>query len=126
MRNVVIAVVIFLVMIIAMLFSLSYLNNVSSTLQRVNDELEQFISDDQWDKAYKSAMEYTHRWEYHSKIIKIFVNHQEIDNVEMELWKLPQYVKEKTKDEALASVHALKFLLSHISKLEKINLQNIF
>jgi hypothetical protein len=113
-------------MIVAIIFSINYLNSVSLKLQKLNDDMEQYITEDNWDKAYKSSMTFVKEWENHSKIIKAFINHQELDNVELELWKLPQYVKEETKDEALASVHVLKFLLSHISNLEKINLQNIF
>ncbi|WP_278320462.1 DUF4363 family protein [Herbinix hemicellulosilytica] len=40
-------------------------------------------------------------------------------------YKLPQYIKEENKEEALASVHALKFLIDHISELEKVTIQNI-
>jgi hypothetical protein len=126
MRNVVISVVVFIAMLGAIFFSISYLNRITSNIEKINDELEQHITNDSWDKAYKLSLDFTSKWEKHSKVIKIFVNHQEIDNVEMELWKLPQYVKEKSKDEALASVHVLKFFLSHISNLEKVNLQNIF
>lgn len=113
-------------MIFAMTFSINYLNNASMNLQKLNDKLEQSIKNDDWDEAYNISLDFTSKWRKHSKIIKVFVNHQEIDNVEMELWKLPQYVKEKTKDESLASVHVLKFLLYHISNLEKVNFQNIF
>lgn len=126
MRNIIISVAVFLAMIIAIFFSIGYLNRISSNLQTLNDDLEQYISEEKWDKAYKTSMDFTNQWEKRSKVIKLFVNHQEIDNIEMELWKLPQYVKENTKDEALASVHVLKFLLKHISNLEKVNIQNIF
>ncbi|ERI92603.1 hypothetical protein HMPREF1982_02212 [Clostridiales bacterium oral taxon 876 str. F0540] len=126
MRNIIISVAVFLVMITGMFLSISYLNRTSANLQTLNDNLEQYISEDKWDKAYKASMDFTNQWEKHSKLIKLFVNHQEIDNVEMELWKLPQYVKEESKDEALASVHVLKFLLKHISNLEKVTIQNIF
>jgi hypothetical protein len=126
MRNVIISIIAFFVMITLMIFSINYLNKISLNLQKLNDTLEQYIADDKWDEAYKLSIDLTHKWEVHSKIIKVFVNHQEIDNVEMELWKLPQYVKQETKDEALASVHTLKFLIRHISNLEKVNLQNTF
>jgi hypothetical protein len=112
-------------MIAAMVFSINYLNKITSNMQILNNKIEQYISKEEWDEAYKSSLEYTKIWEKHSMIIKAYVNHQEIDNVEMELWKLPQYIKEESKDEALASIHVLKFLLSHISNLEKITLQNI-
>lgn len=113
-------------MIITMSFSIKYLNKVSQDLGILNDEIEQNITDDNWDKAYKTSLQLTDKWKSYSKIIKLFLNHQEIDNIEIELWKLPQYIKEETKDESLASVHVLKFLLDHIAELEKIKLQNIF
>nr|WP_286207966.1 DUF4363 family protein [Clostridium caldaquaticum] len=109
-----------------MCLSINYLNKISLNIQNLNDKLEEYIMNEDWNKAYETSMDYTQKWEKHAKLIKIFVNHQEIDNVEMELWKLPQYVKEQTKDEALASVHLLKFLIKHISSLEKITIQNIF
>jgi hypothetical protein len=126
MKNVILAATIFIVILIAMTFSISYLNKVSLNLQNINDEIEQYVTDNKWDEAYKTSMGYTQKWEKNSKAIKLFVNHQEIDNIEIELWKLPQYIKEHTKDESLASVHVLKFLVDHISKLEKVNIQNVF
>ncbi len=126
MRNVLIAVIAFITMLTLMFFSISYLNKVSSNLQKLNDSLEEYITNENWDKAYKLSIQYTEKWEKYSKIIKVFVNHQELDNVEMELWKLPQYVKQQTKDESLATIHVLKFFIGHISKLEKVNFQNIF
>ncbi|MCM8711093.1 DUF4363 family protein [Clostridium sp. SYSU_GA19001] len=126
MKNVILSIIIFLIMVIAMCLSINYLNKISLNIQNLNDKLEEYIMNEDWNKAYETSMDYTQKWEKHAKLIKIFVNHQEIDNVEMELWKLPQYVKEQTKDEALASVHLLKFLIKHISSLEKITIQNIF
>lgn len=126
MKNVIISLLISVIMIITMSFSIKYLNKVSQDLGILNDEIEQNITDDNWDKAYKTSLQLTDKWKSYSKIIKLFLNHQEIDNIEIELWKLPQYIKEETKDESLASVHVLKFLLDHIAELEKIKLQNIF
>lgn len=126
MKNVVISLLISIIMLIAISFSIKYLNKASQNLGRLNDEIEKYIIDDNWDKAYKTTMEFTDKWKDYSKKIKLFSNHQEIDNIEMELSKLPQYIKEETKDESLASSYVLKFLLDHIAELEKIKIQNIF
>lgn len=125
MKNVVIALALFFVMVINIAFSLKYLNKASDDLGGLNDEIEQYIIDSNWDKAYQCSIEYTEKWKDYSKILKLFVDHQEMDKIETELWKLPQYIKEETKDEALASVHVLKFLVDHISELEEVNIQNI-
>ena len=126
MKNVVISLIMFIIMIIGITFSLKYLNKASHDLGRLNDEMEQYITDSNWDKAYKSSIEYTEKWKDYSKNIKLFIDHQEMDKIETEIWKLPQYIKEMTKDESLATVHVLKFLVGHISELEKVNIQNIF
>jgi len=125
MKNVVISLIIFIIMITNIAFSINYLNKVTDDLGKLNDEIEQYITDNNWDKAYKSSIEYTEKWQDYSEKIKIFVDHQEMDKIDMELWKLTQYIKEKTKGEALASIHVLKFLVEHISELEKVNIQNI-
>ena len=113
-------------MIIGIIYSIKYLNSVTKDLEKLNDQIEQYINDSDWDNAYKSSMEYTEMWKDYSKIIKLFIDHQEIDKIEIELWRLPQYIKEETKDESLASIHILKFLVDHISGLEKVNIENIF
>ena len=112
-------------MIFAISFSIDYLNNVSQDLGSLNNDIEQQIIDGNWNRAYQSSIELTDNWKHYSKTIKLFSNHQEIDTIEIELQKLPQYIKEMTKDEALASVQVLKFLLDHIAELEKIKIQNI-
>ncbi len=126
MKKVAISLILLLIMVIGITFSIKYLNKASHDLGRLNDEMEQYITDSDWDKAYKASIEYTEKWKEYSKTIKLFIDHQEMDKIEMELWKLPQYIKEMTKDESLASVHVLKFLVDHISELEKVNIQNIF
>ena len=76
-------------MIVTMSFSIKYLNNVSDELVSINDEIQENITDDNWDKAYKNTMELTEKWNNYSKKIKIFVNHQEIDSIEIELRNYP-------------------------------------
>jgi len=49
MKNVVISFMIFIIMIINIAFSLNYLNKASDDLGRLNDEIEQYITDSNWD-----------------------------------------------------------------------------
>lgn len=126
MKNIIVSLTISAIMIISIYYSINYLNKVSQDLNRLNEDLEEQIIDDNWELAYKTSMVLIHKWKEYSKKMKLFSNHQEIDTIEIELWKLPQYIKEMTKDEALASVHVLKFLLNHIAELEKIKFENIF
>lgn len=113
-------------MIFTMSYSIKYFNKVSQELASLNEKIMENINDNNWDKAYENTIELTEKWENYSKKIKLFLNHQEIDSIEVELKKLPQYIKEETKDESLASTNVLKFFLNHIAELEKVKLENIF
>lgn len=125
MKNVVISLILFTIMVIGIAFSLNYLRKVTDDLGRLNDEIEQNITDSNWDKAYESSIKYTEKWNDYSEKLKLFVDHQEMDKIETELWRLLQYIKEKSKEESLASIFVLKYLVDHISELEKVNIQNI-
>lgn len=126
MKNLVISLIISVIMIFTMSYSIKYLNKVSQELASLNEKIMENINDNNWDKAYENTIELTEKWENYSKKIKLFLNHQEIDSIEVELKKLPQYIKEETKDESLAGTNVLKFFLNHIAELEKVKLENIF
>lgn len=89
------------------------------------DELEELVSSESWEKAYGKSLELFNDWQDNHFVISMVINHSEIDNINNELWKLTQYVKCKSEDESLASIHVVKFLLKHIIKMEKINIENI-
>ncbi|MCT8975856.1 DUF4363 family protein [Clostridium sp. CX1] len=113
-------------MLIGIFFSINYLNKVCTKLDNLNKEIEISIENKSWTKAYDNSIKFLNQWDNYSRKISIFVNHAEIDNINSELWKLTQYTKCKTEEEALASSHVIKFLLEHIVNLEKVNAENIF
>jgi len=126
MKNLLISVVIFLTMITAIFFSTTYLSRTCANLIKTTATLEAQITNEKWEDAYNTSMELTSKWMDYCTKLSIFVDHEEIDNIDNELWKLSQYTKCKNKDESLAGVHVIKFFINHITNMEKINLQNIF
>lgn len=126
MKNIFISVIVFVVILFSAYFSIRYLNSICTKLTKMDDQLENYVNNEDWDKSYKVSLEFFENWEHYRDKISVFVHHGEIDNISMELWKLTQYVKCRNKDESLASIHSLKFLMKHISDMEKVNFQNIF
>lgn len=125
MKNIIATAVIFTLLTAGILISINYLNKSCKGLEKQVDNLEKEVDSDKWDEAYKSSLDFMKTYKKHSDIISMFVNHQEIDNLNNELWKLIQYIKAKNKDESQASIHVMKFLLSHITEMEKVDFQNI-
>lgn len=126
MRNVWFSFGVFFLMIVGIHFSLNYLNGVCTKFENGSSRLETLINAEKWDEADKLSNQLFYEWEEKSKVMSLFVNHMEIDSMNNEILKLTQYVKCKSKDEALASNHAVKFYSKNITSLQKINLQNIF
>lgn len=125
MKNIVSSFIIFFTLLISIFFSINYLNKSCTTLENLDSKLENQIESNSWEYAYGTSLKLMEDWDKYSKVISVFVNHAEIDNINSELWKLTQYVKCRNSDESLASVHTIKFYLRHITELEKVNIQNI-
>ncbi len=125
MKNVIISFSIFVIMIIGMFFSLRYVNKICLELTETCDKLEVTITSEDWKKSYDDSLELLNDLKKESRIISMFINHQEIDHMTNELFKFTQYVKEKSKDEALASLHAIKFYIENIQEIQNVNIQNI-
>lgn len=125
MKSVLSSFILLVIMLFFMFFSVKYLGKTCYALTSDASTLEAQISKESWDKAYKTSLKFMKDWKEDSKLVSIFVHHQEIDDINNEVWKLTQHVKCENKDEALASIHAIKFLISHIIDLEKINIQNL-
>lgn len=126
MKSIYISLVLFFVMIVSIIFSITYLNRVCRQLEQIDISMEQDIKDESWKKAYDSSIDFMNKWNQYSKNISVFVDHKEIDNIHNELWRITQYIKCENTDESLASLHVIKFFLNHILDMEKLNLQNIF
>ncbi|MDP4144434.1 MAG: DUF4363 family protein [Bacillota bacterium] len=126
MRNIIASIVIFAVLITTIIISINYIDRTCLEFESMYIQLEHDVNTKSWDKAYSSSITLLNKWKKSSHTLSMFVNHQEIDNINNELWKLIPYTQDKNTDEALASIHVLKFYVEHIIQMENINLQNIF
>ncbi|NLM33875.1 MAG: DUF4363 family protein [Clostridiales bacterium] len=126
MKNFWISLSIFIAMIIGIFFTLDYINSVCKEVEDKSVELEYLINAEKWQEADKLSNELYYKWISKAKIMSIFVNHGEIDALNNEILKLTQYVKCKSKDEALASNHTVKFYSKSIADLQRVTFSNIF
>lgn len=126
MRNVIASITIFIVMIIALLFSMSYLDNVCTKLENSTLQIEKSIESNSWEQAHNHSNKFMNEWKKYSPKVSIFSNHNEIDDINNELWRLTQHISYRNGEEALASTNVIKNLLKHIVESEKINMQNLF
>ena len=77
-------------------------------------------------EAYKHAEELNNLWDEKEKALSFFINHDRIDDIELEISSLLLY--SKTEDEILFYEHieTLKMLLHQVKEDTRVNVHSIF
>jgi hypothetical protein len=89
-------------------------------------DIKNEITNNQWDQTQTSLKEATRQWKQIQGKWAIFIDHQEIDELDKGFAKLKAYVESREKEEALAELNTLEILFRHIPEKEKVSLVNIF
>lgn len=126
MKNVLAAFSLFIIMIVGIFLSTNFINQSSIHLQDLNSTLENYITKEDYGNAYNLSIDYIAQWKKTSKVLTIYMHHEDLDHINNEVLKLTQYIKVKDKSEALATVHVMKYLMDHIIDHEKVSISNIF
>ena len=126
MKNILVSVLIFLIMLFSINHSTNYLNTTCGKLIKSSDTMEDIILKENWSKGYKMSREILDEWKNEYRKLSVFVHHAQIDDINNEFLQLTQYIKCKDKTESLAKIHLIKFYLNNIIDQQKINIQNIF
>jgi hypothetical protein len=126
MKNILAAFSLFILMLVGIFLSTNFINQSSIHLQDLNSTLENYITKEDYGNAYSLSIDYIAKWKKTSKILTIYMHHEDLDHINNEVLKLTQYIKVKDKSEALATVHVMKYLIDHIIDHEKVSISNIF
>lgn len=126
MKNVFIAFSLFVIMMVGIFLSVNVISVKCNRLQNLNNTLESYIIKEKYQDAYKLSLVYIAQWNKTSKLLTIYVHHEDLDHIDSEILKLTQYIKIKDRSEGLATVHVMKYLVDHILSHEKVNISNIF
>lgn len=106
-----------------------YLSRTSTELVVEIEKLENEINNNkdinQNEFILNTITNIENKWDSIEKKWATIVEHIEIDNLEIALLQIKQYIKENNKTEALIKIQETKFLLNHIPEKEKINFKNI-
>lgn len=87
---------------------------------------ETAISAARWDEAAAGIDSIKGAWEKHQRWWTVFIDHDEIDNIDTALTRTEQYVKARESALADGELAVLKLMLEHIPEKERVNLKNIF
>lgn len=124
MKRLIPAGILLLTVILSYIFSLSY---ITSTCNEVNDLIDKcesaYINGE---NSYETAEKLKDTWSGKEKILSLFVNHDKIDDIELELSSLLIYSKSDSSNIFYEHIAVLKMLLHQIKEDTEINSHSIF
>ena len=126
MKNSLISIFIFLVLISFLFYSHMKFKNLCTETINDCEFLEYGLSSENKEESFQAAMIIFSRLDEQNIIPSIYINHLDYDVLLNEALKLTVYIEEDDMSEASASLHLLKFAAQHIKDLQVPDLKNIF
>lgn len=126
MKNSLISIFIFLVLISFLFYSDMKFKNLCTETINDCEFLEYGLSSENKEESFEAAMIIFSRLDEQNIIPSIYINHLDYDVLLNEALKLTVYIEEDDMSEASASLHLLKFAAQHIKDLQVPDLKNIF
>lgn len=123
-----ISIVIVIIVCLADIVSNNYTKNsvkdMSAGLNEIRYELEKNEKDE---NTIKNIMaDINKKWRNKNEKLSFYIEHDELEKVETELYALNANVDTKDYEQAIEKIEKCKFILKHIENKEKLSLKNIF
>jgi len=108
------------------IWDVSFLSASSQDVIRELEFTNQALQEEDWEAAHDSFQLAHDKWEKYNHIWPMLIEHNEITDIEISFAKLNVLMDQKELNQAVLECTNLKYLLNHVARNEKINLQNIF
>lgn len=126
MKNAVASILLFLVIMGFVGYANNKLVDMCDQIIEYSQELEFLILRDEWEEAFTLSVQIMDIVRENDLITSVYLNHTETEHLTDEALRLNIFSETKTYDEALISVHNLKYSASNVKKLHELSLKNIF
>ena len=125
MKQVIISVVCIAILVIGGIAEIKYLNKSASYLSYDIEYIKNAINNDNYDIAKEQLNNTKNNWEAQKKIWHIFVNNEEIENIDESIVELEEYLNNQMKEESLVEVAKLISLVKYSAKMQELSLETI-
>jgi len=126
MKHILIIIIVLFLIITSGYWTLHEISVTAHTLLTQSASLEESINNKKWDLSQDKFKNLKSTWNKAQSLWTILLNHTEIDNIDIAMAKIEQYIKTREQGLALGEISSLKWLINHIPEKEKLTPENIF
>jgi len=98
--------------------------STNKLLQQI-DQVSMEIEENNWKAAVEQTDKLEESWEKEAKWWPVFLEHQEMDNIEFSMAKFKKYVDSNSNSLSMGQLSEMRIMIEHIPRKEAINLKNI-
>ena len=125
MKSLIVAVLIATAIIFGGIYSTKKLSDLSETLITMCEEAGEAIENDDFKSAGKMLEEIEKSVEDNYNVFAVSIDHNEIDEIEMNIYQMQVYIDKNQKADALAFGNVLLGLFEHLPKDYRLKIENI-
>ncbi|MCK9268189.1 MAG: DUF4363 family protein [Alkaliphilus sp.] len=125
MRTVIVTIIILIIFIVSAFVLHRYIDTSCKGLLDSVKELHVSVENDRWSDSKKQLSGLNEKWENTKKRWQLFLEHYEMDDIDIVLSRLEQYLEAEDKAPALSETAELRVLINHIKYKEGFMLENI-
>lgn len=104
----------------------SYLTKTSEQLTSQAANIWKIVSDEKWEEADAEVLQVRRLWGRHKKTWLTLLDHDDIDKIDITLYRLNEMVRCREKEQALSDLAEFRFYVQDIVDKENLSLANIF
>lgn len=101
------------------------LQTSTKDLIRQIDRVSLEIKSQHWQSAKKQTEILEKDWKKEAKWWPVFLDHQEMDNIDFSMAKVKEYVSSQNNSLSLGQLSEIRLMVEHIPQKEAVNLKNI-
>lgn len=126
MRQYIILIIAIIIIVFGGIFEIKYLEKSATFFSSEIDYIQNAIENKNYKMASEQLQNTINNWNVKKKIWDIFVNNEEINEVEESLAKLKAYIDYEEQEESGAIAKEIKAKIGLILQRQKIQIENIF
>ena len=119
-----------LAVVLALIIGLGAWNNhaLQTSTEKLTGQIERVMEEidaQRWSEAQQQSIKLEKSWHDNARWWPVFLDHQEIDNIEFSLAKVEKYVATRNVPLAQGQLSELHLMLKHIPGKETVSIENI-
>ena len=125
-KETIISIFIIILIIVLDIVTQNYTKKVTIEITECLSELRKEIEADNLEKAHEKIEELDKKWDNKHDKLAYYIEHDELEKVDTAIVQVKSFVENDDIPSAIAELETGKFVLEHIERKYKFNLQNIF